>query len=88
MVNDQTLKDIEDFAYAYMSKDETALFAGIDAINLEDEKSPEGKAFVIGRLKRKVKFNQVIMALSDQLSSPAMAIELKLAEKTYLNDIR
>lgn len=88
MSNEELLKEIEEFAYAYMSKAETAIFAECDIELLNDEENPIGKAFLIGRLRRKVKFNQVVIALSDQLSSPAMAIELKLAEQTYLNDIR
>jgi hypothetical protein len=81
------LKEIEEFAYSYLEKKEIALIAGIKDLSVfNDEDNPVYVAFMTGRLKRKAKFNQNVIQLSDQLSSPAQNIESKLAETIYLND--
>lgn len=83
---DDTLKEIEDFAYRYLEKSEIALVTGVPVENIDDESSKEGIAFLRGRLLRKAKFNESIIKLTDQLSSPAMAIELKIADAININD--
>lgn len=83
----EQLAEIEEFAYKYLSREEIALVLELpDPTVFDDEESPVFVAFWKGRLKRKAKFNASIIELSDQLSSPAQAIEIKLAEKTALND--
>jgi len=89
MLNEQQLKEIEDFAYLYIDKKDIALVVDLaDPSVLSDTDSAAGKAFAKGRIKRKAQFHKNITALSDQLSSPAQAIESKLAESTYLNDTK
>lgn len=81
------LAEVEEFAYKYMSREEIALIMEIeDPASFDDEESRLFIAFWKGRLKRKAKFNGSVIALSDQLSSPAQAIEIRLAEKTAMND--
>lgn len=80
------LEEIEGFAYVYLDKWEIAMITGCDVELLSDANSPEGEAFLKGRLKRKAEFNRSLIKLTDQLSSPAMAIEHKLATTTQVND--
>jgi hypothetical protein len=83
----EQLAQIEEFASLYLSKKEIALVMNIpDPSMLGDEDTKVGKAFLKGRIMRKAQFHRNITALSDQLSSPAQAIESKLAESTFLND--
>jgi len=83
---EDALKEIEDFAYRYLEKSEIALVTGVPLVKIDDESSLEGIAFLKGRLLRKAKFNESIIKLTDQLSSPAMAIELKIADAITIND--
>jgi len=76
----EELKEIEDLAYKYMSKDDIALIREIEIDLLNDKDHPFGQAFLKGKLLRKAAFNYAVIRLSDQLSSPAQAIELKLAQ--------
>jgi len=87
MYSEDLLQEVEEFAYAYMSREEIAAITEIKVEELKDQTTDPGKVFLKGRLKRKAKFNLVVIALSDQLSSPAMAIELKLAEKSLIDDL-
>jgi hypothetical protein len=80
------LAEIESFAYLYLEKHEIALITGCDIESLNNEYSAECKAFITGRLKRKAEFNRSLIRLTDQLSSPAMAIEHKLATTVQVND--
>jgi len=80
------LAEIENFAYLYLEKREIAIVTGCDIESLNNEDSPECKAFMTGRLKRKAEFNRSLIKLTDQLSSPAMAIEHKLANTVQVND--
>lgn len=82
----EILKEIEHLAYRYLEKPEIALVTGIAVVVIDDESSEYGKAFLKGRLLRKAKFNESIIKLTDQLSSPAMAIELKIADAITIND--
>jgi hypothetical protein len=87
--NNEILKEIEELAYVYLSKKEIALVTGLpDQEQLADETSAAGIAFLKGRIRRKAQYHKNITALSDQLSSPAQAIEAKLADKTYLDDFK
>jgi hypothetical protein len=86
-LNPDLLMEIEEFAYLYLSKTEIALVTGLsDETKLSDTEDPAGIAFLKGRIRRKAQFHKSITSLSDQLSSPAMAIENKLALETFLND--
>lgn len=83
----EQLAEIENFAYLYMSKKEIALVVGLaDLTVLGDDDHAAGIAFLKGRIRRKAQYHRNITSLSDQLSSPAQAIEAKLAEQTFLND--
>lgn len=82
------LDQIQYYSYRYLSKEEIALILDIGVWVLNDAQLPEGKAFLSGRYKRKAEFHDSIIQLSKQLSSPAMVIEQKIAEQTYLNDSR
>lgn len=81
-------KEIEHFAYRYLDKEEIAIVVGIPLDQLIDPEHSFGKAFMKGRLMRKAEFNDSVIRLSSQLSSPAMAIEQKIAEQIYINDLR
>ncbi|WP_374949617.1 hypothetical protein [Mucilaginibacter sp.] len=89
-ITNEQLVEIESFAGpGYMSKADITIICSLDeqsAKNLSDPKTDEGKAFLKGRLKRKAEFNMSVCRLSDQLSSPAQAIELKLSKDIFLND--
>lgn len=80
------LEQIEFFAYRYLELSEVAEVTGVEIEQLKDFERDEAKAFRKGRLKRKAQFNENLMKLSDQLSSPAMAIEQKIADKIFIND--
>lgn len=80
------LEQIEFFAYRYLELIEVAEVTGVDIGQLKEPNSEHAKAFRKGRLKRKAQFNENLMKLSDQLSSPAMAIEQKIADKIFIND--
>jgi len=81
------LTEIERFAYCYMEIPEISIITGADAGLIEDPTTDEGKAFLKGRLIRKANFNESIIKLTDQLSSPAMAIEQKMADRIYIKDL-
>lgn len=84
----ELLSEVEDFAYKYMSKEDIAIITGVDILSLSDQNNQAGLAFLKGRLKRKAEFNYSLIKLTNQLSSPAMAIEYKIAEQTFLNDLK
>lgn len=83
---DQLLEEVQGFAYKYLLKNEIALITGVSQNHLNDPEHPAGIAFLKGRYLRKAEFNGSLIQLSKQLSSPAMAIEHKIAESAYLND--
>jgi hypothetical protein len=83
-INQDKLEEVELLAYRYMSYDEIRLITELTPEQMQDEGVE--KAILIGRLKRKSEFRGKLIALSDQLSSPAMNIEIKRAEETSLND--
>jgi glutamate synthase domain-containing protein 3 len=84
----EVLAEVEDFAYRYMQRGEIAIITGVDEADIGDQGCHVGQAFLRGRLKRKAELNGSIIQLTKQLSSPAMAIEYKIAEQTYLNDLK
>lgn len=86
--NPDLLQEIQDFAYRYMTPSDIALILGISTEDINDITTEYGRAFVKGRLLRKAAFNYAVIRLSDQLSSPAQAIELKMAEKALLDGLR
>lgn len=81
-------KEIEDFAYKYLRKEDISIITGVPVDELSDPDSEAGKAFLKGRLIRKAEYNFNVMKLTDQLSSPAMAIEHKISLDAYLDDIK
>lgn len=83
----QLCAEIEGFAYKYLSEDEISIILDIPYLELLDRNTVFGKAFLKGRLLRKAKFNDNVIRLSDQLSSPAQAIELKIAQAADLGGI-
>jgi len=85
---DELLTEIQEFAHCYMLKAEIAIITGADIWDINDKEHPAGIAFLKGRLLRKAEFNTAVIKLTGQLSSPAMAIEHKMAESVYLNDMR
>lgn len=85
---DKKAEEIEHFSYRYLEKEEIAIVVGVPLDQLNDPDDPYGIAFLKGRLKRKAEFHDSVIRLSSQLSSPAMAIEQKIAEQTYINDLR
>lgn len=82
------IDEIEKFAYRYMTKEEIVIILQKDNNLFDDDESEASLAFKRGRLLRKSEFNDNVMKLSDQLSSPAMQIEMKLAENALLNDAK
>lgn len=86
MHSEEVLKEIETFAYQYLTREEISMITGVEVESLRDLENEAGKAFMKGRLLRKAEYHQSIINLSKQLSSPAMLIESKIAEQTYLND--
>lgn len=84
----ELLNEVEQFAYKYLTKPEIALVTDVPVDVINDPCHAAGKAFLKGRLKRKAEFNGKLIQLSNQLSSPAMAIEYKIAESTHLTDQR
>jgi hypothetical protein len=85
--NHEHLQEVENFAYLYLTKVETALITGVDSIDLNDPEHELYRAFQKGRLRRKAEFNGAVIKLTNQHSSPAMAIEQKIAEAAALNDL-
>lgn len=86
MHSEEVLKEIETFAYQYLTREEISMITGVEVESLRDLENEAGKAFMKGRLLRKAEYHQSVINLSKQLSSPAMLIESKIAEQTYLND--
>ena len=80
------IKEIENFAYRYLSRQEVSIITGVPLEKLIGQETEESLAFLRGRLIRKAEFHESIIQLSKQLSSPAMQIEQKIAEQTFLND--
>lgn len=79
----EQLAEIEELAYCYMLRDQIKIIVDCE-LSFSDDKAE--LAFQKGRLKRKAEFNSKIIQLSNQLSSPAMTIETKIAEDTFLRD--
>jgi hypothetical protein len=88
LYNTEQILEIENFSYLYLTKEEIAIVTGSELQDLQDPEHSAFKAFQKGRLMRKAEFNNAVINLTKQLSSPAMAIEQKIAESTYLNDLR
>jgi hypothetical protein len=88
MYSAEVLAEIERLAHLYMQRDEIAIITAAEIDHLADPEHVAGRALLKGRLIRKAEFNSAIIKLTGQLSSPAMAIEYKIAEQTYLNDIK
>lgn len=86
MHSEEQLKEVETFAYQYLTREEINLVTGISIEEMKDQNSDVGIAFNRGRLIKKAEYNQSVINLSKQLSSPAMLIESKIAQETYLND--
>lgn len=86
MHSEEVLKEIETFAYQYLTREEISIITGVKIELLRDLEDEAGKAFMKGRLLRKAEYHQSVINLSKQLSSPAMLIESKIAAETYLND--
>lgn len=86
MHSEEQIKEVETFAYQYLTREEISLVTGVDVDELKDLSTDAGQAFTRGRLIRKAEFNQSVINLSKQLSSPAMLIESKIAQETFLND--
>lgn len=86
MHSEEVLKEIETFGYQYLTREEISMITGVEVESLRDLENEAGKAFMKGRLLRKAEYHQSVINLSKQLSSPAMLIESKIAEQTYLND--
>lgn len=86
MHSEEVLKEIETFAYQYLTREEISMITGVEVESLRDLENEAGQAFMKGRLLRKAEYHQSVINLSKQLSSPAMLIESKIATETYLND--
>lgn len=86
MLSEEILQEIQTFAYQYLTRGEISIITGVEDESLRDLENEAGKAFMKGRLLRKAEYHQSVISLSKQLSSPAMLIESKIAEQTYLND--
>lgn len=86
MLSDDQLTEIELLAYRYMLKSEIATIMFHSSCDLLFKQQSAINAFEKGRLKRKAEYNGKIIELSNQLSSPAMNIEAKIAEDTFLRD--
>lgn len=84
----KTLDEIEGFAYKYLTAEEISIILDIEVYELNDKAHAYGRAFLKGKLMRKAAFNLAVITLSDQLSSPAQAIELKIAEKNDLGGVQ
>ena len=83
---EQMQLDVEQYAYRYLSKYEISIICGVSEALLNRDDHAVGRAFLRGRFKRKAEFHDSIIQLSKQLSSPAMQIEQKIAEQTFIND--
>ena len=79
-IDDVKLKEIEDFSYRYLRINEIALVTGVELDLFKEEGHAVYMAFHKGRLIRKAEYNEKVIQLSNQLSSPAMALEKALAE--------
>ena len=88
MCSAELLAEVEGLSYRYMLKHEICLITGVSLNDINDPDHPIGIAFLKGRYRRKAEFNDSLIQLSKQLSSPAMAIESKVAEHTWLNDMK
>lgn len=88
MITEEKLNEVQQLSYVYMSKSEIAIIAEVEISDLCDEQHELFKAFTKGRLIRKAEYNKKVIDLSNQLSSPALLIESKIAEQTHLNDLR
>ena len=86
MYSSEVLNEVTDFAYKYLLKQEISVITDVNIEDLNEPSHPAGQAFLKGRYMRKAEFNASVISLSKQLSSPAMAIESKIAESTFLND--
>lgn len=86
MYSQEQLDEVQTFAYQYLTREEIETITGIPVEFLRNFDCDAGKAFAKGRLIRKAEYNQSVINLSKQLSSPAMLIESKIAEQAYLND--
>ncbi|MGY4385650.1 hypothetical protein ACVWYN_002696 [Pedobacter sp. UYP24] len=86
MYSPEILQEVTDFAYKYLLIAEIAIITGVEIDDLKDKLHPVHQAFLKGRYMRKAEYNSSVIALSKQLSSPAMAIESKIAETAFLND--
>ncbi|HEY0056286.1 MAG TPA: hypothetical protein VGB63_13095 [Pedobacter sp.] len=84
----QACEEIQSFAYKYLSAEEISIIVEVEVLEILDPTTLYGKAFLKGKLLRKAKFNDNVIRLSDQLSSPAQAIELKIAEAAALGGVR
>lgn len=87
-LSNEILKEIEDLSYRYMLVEEISIITDVSIDDLMAEGTEARKAFLRGRLMRKAEFNESLIQLSKQLSSPAMMMENKLAEGTRINDLR
>lgn len=87
-MNKSVINEIESLAYRYLSREEISAVTETELSDLRDKEHPHYRAFIKGRLLRKAEFNHSLIQLSKQLSSPAMAIEYKIAEQTHLNDLK
>ena len=87
MIEDQ-IREVQDFAYVYLSAEDIALVTGVEIELIKDESTIYGQAFLKGRILRKAEYHKSVIDLSKQLSSPALLLEAKIAEQTYLNDFK
>jgi len=88
LIDDVKLKEIEDFSYRYLRINEIALVTGVELDLFKEEGHAVYMAFHKGRLIRKAEYNEKLIQLSNQLSSPAMALEKALAEDVKLDDLK
>jgi hypothetical protein len=86
MYSQELLDEVTDFAYKYLLIPEISTITDIPKELFKEDDHPVRLAFLKGRYLRKAEFNGSLITLSKQLSSPAMAIEHKVAESTFLND--
>lgn len=86
MLPEAFYEEIENLSYRYMLKHEICTMTGANLEAMNDPDHLVGIAFLKGRYRRKAEYNDSVIKLSKQLSSPAMAIESKIAENAWLND--
>lgn len=82
----EKLQQIEDLAYVYMSLEEIQIITGTEPTDFISG-TLEMMAFKRGRLRRKAKYHENILRLTDTLDSNGMAIEKKLQEQSQVNDL-